>query len=666
MQTAVDRALPDTGTNRSVLQRFLQLLHDANGLTACSKDGAVAHVPLTYGGVNFPSFDYPTNPLTDAVCGLLGAPVNKHIKECGILRFDNVAALIIKVALGKYEVDVRDPCLKALMNSSLVNIVGGADNFLNSISGINGFGVHPTVQGVARLAFFDVPYTEWGGFSGDNYYPKTRDFLKDVIAPVPSMVCPVAITQDPADGSAISIRRCERYEDTLRGRDPNGLFPLEQLGFLEAVQPFAQAFDQHDATPVFVSFLDVLHRHWGTAEQSKDECDPSLPKSHARWCSQDGVSAYEPMLADMLTEVNLFGELSDIVKIVEQTTLPHCEARDAQGLCQSVSQRDGLTIVSEAVRALVDPARSAGLTDRRGATRAVRNDGTEGTTLTPAQLWLGALSEIRKNFGGQSRAVWLKARSQIIDTLLQVEDREQKPRFKLEALDVALPQALLLLRQQLLAHCPVPGEGAECGWVKASLRDISEAVESPVTARVVDVLNALRADEASRNEIGLLASHLFGLDDPNAHASTVAAFMDFLQVLDDDESMRPLAGLLAQALSSENPDEKNVLAKRTLDLLARFFAAPEGGQCAGVDPHHAFAYVFTKAVTPLGEGKRAPVEVLIDSALRVNRKNPRERTAMQPEDMQSLGKELAALMLDPASGLEQLYAVLKQISDEHP
>jgi hypothetical protein len=294
----------------------------------------------------------------------------------------------------------------------------------------------------------------------------------------------------------------------------------------------------------------------------------------------------------------------------------------------------------------------------------VRNDGKEGTTLTPVQLWLRALSEIRHNFGADSRKVWLAARSQIIDTLLAVEMREDKPRFKLEALDTALPQALLLLRQQLLANCPDPAQGVECSWVKSSLKDISDAVESPLAARVVDVVNALRADTASRTELGRISSHLLGLDDPQAHASIVAALMDFLQVLDDDESMRPLAGLLAQALSSEDASERNVLAPRTLDLLARFFAAPEGGECAGVDPHHAFAEVFSRAVNPMAEGQRAPIEVLIDSALRVNRKNPRERTDMQPEDMQSVGSELSKLMLDPASGLEQLYAVLRQISDK--
>jgi hypothetical protein len=659
MHTPVDRGLPDSGTNRSVLQRFLQLLHDANGLTACSKDGAIAHVDIRWLGVPV-KLDYPTNPLAQAVCSSLGAPVSTHIPECGILRFDNVASLIVKVALNEYQVEIRDPCLAKLVDSPLTGLVGGAQAFLEETSGIRGFGVSPTVQGVARMAFFDAPYDDWGGFGGDFYYPKTRDFLKDVLAPVPSTVCPVVSTTDPADGSPIELRRCERFEDTLRGRDPNGLFPLEQLGFLDAVQPLARAFDDHEATDVFVNLMDVLHRHWGSAQQTREECDPSLDKSHARWCSQDGVSSYEPMLAEMLTDGDLFGELAAIAGLFEESRIMHCDERDAAGRCTRASERDGLTVLAEAVRALIDPSRTPGLVARDGATRATRNDGSEGSLLTPAHLWLDALGDLRRGFTPEAREVWLKARSHIIDRLLLVEEREGVARFRMTALDTALPLSLSLLRQQLAAHCPVPSATEACPWVATTVADLTDVVEAPLSARLVDVLDALRKDERSRVELGRLSSHLLGLDE-EAHASTVAALMDFLQVLDDDESMQPIESLLADAMSSASGERGQALAPRTLELLARFFAAPEdSAACGGVDPHHAFAHVLTQAVTPNVVGERAPIEVLLDSALRVNRVDPRATSDLSPDDIRSIGRELSALMLDPASGLEQLYTVLRQ------
>jgi hypothetical protein len=172
------------------------------------------------------------------------------------------------------------------------------------------------------------------------------------------------------------------------------------------------------------------------------------------------------------------------------------------------------------------------------------------------------------------------------------------------------------------------------------------------------VLDALRKDDASRIEIGRLSSHLLGLDE-EAHVSTGAALMDFLQVLEDDVTMRPVEGLMADALSGPDGDRDEALAPQALDMLASFFAAP-GGMCGGVDPQHAFADVLTRAVTPLKPGERAPIEILIDSALRVNRVDPRKEGALEPDDVRSIGREFSALMLDPASGLEQLYTVLRQ------
>ena len=37
MSTPVDRSKPDTGFNRSAMQRFLSLIHDTNGVTASNK-----------------------------------------------------------------------------------------------------------------------------------------------------------------------------------------------------------------------------------------------------------------------------------------------------------------------------------------------------------------------------------------------------------------------------------------------------------------------------------------------------------------------------------------------------------------------------------------------------------------------------------------------------
>src|SRR5207247_8229249 len=116
MLSPVDRSLPDTGTNRSALQRFMQLLHDANGLAACTKDGAIAHVDIVWNGIPV-KLDYPTDLLAKSACAFLGSSAPAKLPACGVLRFENVAALLLDVALDRANLDIRDDCLKKLVGN---------------------------------------------------------------------------------------------------------------------------------------------------------------------------------------------------------------------------------------------------------------------------------------------------------------------------------------------------------------------------------------------------------------------------------------------------------------------------------------------------------------------------------------------------------------------
>src|SRR5262249_43410064 len=162
----------------------IQLLHDANGMDVCTKPGAVAHL-------NFPvigQIDFPSSVAVKAACVTFGGgnvPPDP-MPQCGILRIKNVTALLLDVALNQAQFDIRDPCLKALLNNTtLTSLVGGADGFLESQSGINGFSTHPTVAGVGRLVYFEVPESPYGPALGDQN-PNTMttyNFLKDIIDP---------------------------------------------------------------------------------------------------------------------------------------------------------------------------------------------------------------------------------------------------------------------------------------------------------------------------------------------------------------------------------------------------------------------------------------------------------------------------------------------------
>jgi hypothetical protein len=188
LQTPVDRSKADVGDNRSVMQRFLQLLHDANGLAVCTKQDAVAHIKIKWNGIPI-NLDYPSDQLiTVPACLMVGAfTPSKTMRKCGMLRLENVALLVIDVVLARAKFDIRDDCLRRLMDSPLTSLVGGVDKFLEDASGIKGLSTSPTVPGISRMLYFE---TKGAGFndvpfiSGDptpEFQTKPKAFLEGVI-----------------------------------------------------------------------------------------------------------------------------------------------------------------------------------------------------------------------------------------------------------------------------------------------------------------------------------------------------------------------------------------------------------------------------------------------------------------------------------------------------
>ncbi|HEY8088236.1 MAG TPA: hypothetical protein VIF09_10335, partial [Polyangiaceae bacterium] len=345
--TPVDRTQADSGMNRSEMQRFLALLHDTNGLAICTKDGATVPIKVTLAGANV-SFVYPTDPIyTPILCGVVGAPAPKRLGLCDIFGYQNVMTLLLDVLLNKATLTVRDPCLNKLMTSPLASIVGGADAFLQQLSGVKGFSLHPDLAGFARLLYFKTPYP---GLPSDTNPANsvTSTFLSDTINPIESMVCPLSSFTAP-DGTVFPLRKCGSVGDVLRARDPDALFPVDELGFVPALQPIASAFDAHQAPLLFASLFDVLHLHWADARQSKTECDPTLPRTDGRWCSQDGLVSYEPLLTDVVND-SPFERLQGLLGTLSTIQIPPCTAYDPKShLCTATTTVDGIHAVAQAV-----------------------------------------------------------------------------------------------------------------------------------------------------------------------------------------------------------------------------------------------------------------------------------------------------------------------------
>lgn len=669
--TPVNRALPDTGLNRSAFQRFLQTLHDANGMSTCTKPGAVAHVVWKGLPLDFPS------PAANAACVLLGADLPADpMPRCGMFRLENVAADIVDAVLGKVKLDVRDDCLRVLIDSPLTGIVGGTDAFLEEVSGIHGWSTHPTVAGINRMIFFDQPHD---GQLGDLQNLKTLNFFRDLFDPAETLVCP-ALPFTDTDGTKLNLRRCASFTDTIRGRDADALFPLEEAGFLTSAVPLAEAFSKNDANLLFVQLLDVLHLHWGSPAQSTEECDPSLPRSDARWCSGDGAVSYEPLVAEAL-QTDLFQALHDSVAELAIVTVPHCEARGASGACAKTVTWDGITVLAKAIEALVDPVKNAGLVRRTGDRSVARNDGTTNQQVTPLYLLVDALKGFDRRLADHAAkfpdddrtARWKRARSQLVDQLLSVQGTRGDSKFANVAVEKVLPFVISTLRAQLAAHCQDPSK--ECAWARTELtKKLRDVVTGPMFATTLDLVDSITADEAARTELEGLLAYLLGGGQDDAAIATRTTLVDLLQVFEDDGRITALLHAFAEMASPEVLDDDGRVKERGFLLAAVEVLARVLGEVHDVngdrickkeiDPNGALAIVLRRVVTPPEAGGPSPIDVLIDVATDVNRRHPETVTKLEPDDYASITAEVADFCTNESRGLEQVYAVIKEATKD--
>jgi hypothetical protein len=683
--TPVDRTQPDIGANRSEMQKFLQLLHDTNGLSICTKDGAVVHIRATLPNTTIPiNFDYPTDPIyTPLICGIVGASPPKHLNQCAVFGYQNVMSLLLDVLLGKAQLTVNDPCLNKLMSSPITAIVGGADKFLEQISGVDGFSLHPNLRGFARLLYFQTPYPGLPTDPNPNN-ALTSNFLKDTIDPIPSMVCdPAPFTAD--SGLVYPLRKCATVNDVLRARDVDALFPVDELGFVDSLQPLAGAFDKHNKPLLFASLFDVLHIHWGSSQQTSDVCDPTLSRDHARWCSQDGLVKWEPLFAEILNN-GVFARLQSFLGTLAQMQISHCTQYDPTShMCTTTTTSDGIHAVAQALALLLDPTRTPGLKDRHGSSQATRNDGQPTDPLTGMGLIAQAFKGVDSAFtayagshpGDSGRqALWHDARSSFVDTFLSVDGKGDSASWHNPTLITLMPKIIGILRDQIGAHCTsVNGTAsATCQWAQQDLtNNLSDTLRGPTFAALADLGDAVRKDDGARTEIERLVSYLLNAASSNdAQAGVVAASLDLLQVLEDDTNLTPFEKVLSRAVEPPLKDDAGNVVQRSLAdaamrSLDKIFAQEIQGTGADAcmkerDPNRVIGILLQNLVTPMASDQEAPVEVIMSAIADVNRAAPEATTKLNGADYGNIADEMSQLCLDPTRGLEQFYTIIKQMT----
>jgi hypothetical protein len=565
------------------------------------------------------------------------------------------------------------------MTSPLAGLAGGANAFLQQLSGVQGFSLNPDLAGFARLLYFKTPYP---GLPADTN-PKnsvTSTFLSDTINPIESMVCPLASFTAP-DGTVFPLRQCATVNDVLRARDPDALFPVNELGFVPSLQPIASAFDQHSAGLLFANLFDTLHLHWADGQQTPQECDPTLPRTDGRWCSQDGLVRYEPLLADVVNDTP-FERIQGLLETLSTIQVPHCTTYDpSTHLCKATTPIDGVHAVAQAAELLFDPTRTPGLTDRQGNTLALRNDGTRTDPIAPIDLITEAFDGIDAAFATYAtqypndtgrQALWLDARSAFIDTFLTVNGQGAQAQFADPTLVTVLPTILNVLREQTFAHCP--GLAQPCTWARQDLtNDLDATLSGPSYAAVVDLIDALRQDTTARTELELLLGYLIDTGSANdARMDTLTAAADLLQVLQDDTNLQPVEQVLALAAAAPVTDDQgNVVRRGLVDagvrVLARIFEEEPGsgaGACWSTrDPNRVLGQMMTNLVTPVSASAPSPFETLADAVADVNRANPALQTKLDGGDYGNIANETSEFLLDPTTGLEQVYAIVRETTE---
>jgi hypothetical protein len=664
----VDRTQADSGANRSAFQRFIQLLHDANGLAACTKPGA--KVPLvTLGGL---TLSYPDS------LGILGrlCVAQNPTPTCGILRINDIAKLLLDVALGRAQFDIRDACLRTIASSSLLAPV--SNSVLATLSGIDGLTLQPTVGGISRLAFFKTP---WPGLPEETNprVRRTKDFLSGILDPVPTMVCDATPFTD-TDGRVVNLRRCQNTEDLMRVRDVDALFALDEMDFVPKVRGLAAAFADNGQDTLFVDLFDTLHRHWGTERQTRKECDPTLPKANARWCAQDGAVRYEPILAEALDpRLGLLPLAQEFIRYLATLRVPHCTAVGANGACTATTPRDGIAAFADFAKLLLDPARTPTLANARGERTAKRNDGGVLGDYSAAILATEALGNIDRLYaadpnGATKKAAWQKTRSLLVDRLFATEGSGAQAKFTNGFLVPAARAIIAELRGELDARCPRRRAGQSCAWSQTTWSTtVQEAIESPLTAAAIDLFDAVQAQPKPRAEVDAFLDYLVGEANANGRLAMVATVADALQWLDSGDAATPLKLIGSQALAGPvkgagGAVEAQGLVRGASNLFATLFELPTGATCGkdAIDPNDAFAAIAARLEAPMGERGETPLEAIAGALFAVNRVDPSATGALAKEDFAASFREVELFLLDRERGLEQVYAIVRQILAVQP
>lgn len=683
--TLVDPATSDTGDNRSMLQRFLQLMNDGRGVASCNRAGAQVKGVLAGVSITVP-------------------PFGDTFRECAVYKVPDLDVFLLQamVRSPKAQLFIRD---NKLRNGQFAGLGKTTVGLMEDSSGMRGFdgdksstNLLPTAEWLARKVFFDLEET------GQNQ--RTRDFIEALDGKFTgSSVCPERVIDDPcanggcdfggdvsipndvaADGKIRGLRSCKNG-DWLAQRNKNTLFMMERLDAYKAFTPMANAFVIHDREDLFIDLSIILHKHWQSANGTEDEC-----RTKDGPCAKSNVSSYQGLLGEMLAK-DILPALANVMRTAKAMSIQHCTAVNDDGRCTASENRNGVQVMADAARAMLDPARAAqvDLRDRLGNTKTKKNDGSEVAQVTPAYLLTNALASFDQAYDDYEaahpddagrRPQFRRARSQLADQFLAINGQGASARFASRGLIKVLPILVDLLRSQTWANCPKTfGDGSlRCSWARDQLpKKLEDVMTGPLFASMVDLVDGIRRDDRARYELGRAVVYLLDTASQNdALPAMLATSNDMVQLLRDDRNLLPFFKVVAAALSPTGMGEAtqgDVPAKSLIDSTLAMLGKISGRYenvdadnnlveiCAReIDPNQVLNTLLGTAVTPVDSlGGKAPIEILLDVIADVNRVAPEQQKDKYDEaDYAAITSSTVEFLTNEERGMEQFYEIVRK------
>lgn len=664
-ETLVERNKPNVGWNRSIFQRFLALLADTNGVTFCNKPDAILHGVIK-------------SPVTGQYVQV-DLPPEGPAPECGLIKIENLSVFYLRSMIGQSALQVRPAFFNPeaptppVLTPEVLRISTGIDGFWdNTKDGRDPRLVYPRPEFLNRQVFYRI---DPNLVCNDTNKYTTPCVLKDLQGMhIPSAACkprapiddPLAgqegVPDKPPVGAKVSgLHTCDEGQ-YLDQRNADTLFALEYNHGYESFAPLVEVFVKHQKEQLLIDLLVALNKHWGV---------------------QGGVAAVEPALAEIL-KTDIVPSLGKLGKITNTMKVERCIASGASD-CASKESVPAVQVLAEGMRAMIDPARAtaSGVKTRKGATKT-----KSGRPLTTLGLLRDAIAAEEEVVGRDKTREnqWFKARSRIIDEFLTINGRGDDAKFNDPGVPQIAPTIISLLRDQRLAKCKgdggavAPQGAALCPALRTDLAvDVEKTLNGKVMLAGLDLLDVVLADPDMRGEVGRMTSYMFRQDGPlggdktQSASSTpfagkargpgvldqsIAALVDALGALGDLKDVRGLYPILAHSLEDVDP-QLSLLSR----LNARAYDANGNEICAReLDPEEAIRNTLSRLtlpVTPPGRPTRPALQIFLEAIADVHRQVGSADGPLAPDDYTSVFKNVHELLTDPESGLEQLYASVR-------